>query len=146
MKRVCELEFLPELTYMPHFRNMYGSSLFYFHTGIFREEYLCESKFYGFIETLLKTKHIFDDPSQRNLPDKYPFFQWLIFLGRNDRRNRGEIYSRLGNRESSGDIYIDIIALELRIAPFGKHRYKEIDFPIWNTSGRTFRVAELRIS
>ena len=122
-----------------------GSSLFHLYSRIFRENYLGESEFYRLIDPFLESEDIFHHSGQRYFPEENPFPERFVFLGRDDRGNRGEIDSRFRDRESAGDIDIDIIAFEFRIAPLGEDGNEKVDFPIRDSAGGSLGVSELRI-
>ncbi len=130
---------------MPNLDELCGGSFFNLHARVLREKNLTKSEFHRFIDTLLETEYILDDSGQGNLSDKESPSEWFILLGGDNRCDGREIDSRLGDRESSRHIDIDIIALKFRVAPLGEDRDEEIYLPARYSTCRALRIAEFRI-
>lgn len=139
------LEHFPEFSDMSDRGKLRGSSFLDLHTRVLREEYFGETELYGFIDTLLETEYVLDDSSQGNLSDEEPSPEGFILLGGDDGSNGCEVDPGLGDGESSGDIDIHIIALQLRIAPLGEHRYEQVYLPARDSTRRALRIAKFGI-
>lgn len=139
------LHYFRQLPDVSHFREVCGSSFLDLHSRVLRENDLCKSELHCFIDPLLETEYILDNACQGYFPEKYPLPERFVFLGGDDRRDGSKINPWLGDGESSGDIDIDIVALQFGIAPLGEDGYQEIDLPTGNPASGPFRVAELGI-
>lgn len=130
---------------MPHLHELYGSSFLDLYPRILGEDDLGESKLDRFVDALLESEYVFDDSCQGHFPEEYLPPEGFVFFGGHDRRDGGEVDSWLGDGETSGDIHIDIVALQLRVAPLGENCDEEVDFPAGYPAGGPFRIAELGV-
>lgn len=106
---------------------------------------LGKSELDRFIDTTGESGDIFYHPSEGYLSEEYPSPKRRVRLGRYDRSDGREVYPWLREGESAGDIDVDIVALELEVAPLGQDCEQEIELSGRDPAGRAFRIAEFGI-
>ncbi len=106
---------------------------------------LLKPKFFCLSKAPLEHENILDYPRERDLSEPDRLSESGITPRAHDRGDACEIDTRLADLYSSSDIHVNIVVIELHIGELRDNSDEKIEFPSRDSSGRSLRIAELRI-